>query len=177
MSREADRALIRPRRVNWTPCIQLWVRTPLAVLAAATVLNAGCTESTKPADRLIEVLSDRQSYRAQPPELVVITTRAAIADTIFDDHCGGELQGFEYLGRWNGSYGGGRVCLRGQPIAGRDRIPIPPGTVHMDTFHVNDRAYTGTWRVELNLRDRDGVLFPLEQRISNTFRIEGTWTP
>lgn len=175
MNRVAARAPVRMCGVEGRPCNRVRIGVLSAVLAAGPAIGIGCTESTKPTDRLIDVSTDRINYR--PYDRIVVSTRVATADTTFDDHCGGGVEGFEYLGTWNGSFGGGRTCLRGQPVAGRDRIPIPPGTVHMDTFYVNERAYTGTWRVELWLRDRAGVLFPLEQRVSNTFRVEGTWTP
>ncbi len=147
------------------------------VLAAGAAAGMACTELTDPDDRPTVIVTDRLEYRPRPWTSVIVTTRTATADTIFDNHCDGGTEGFEYLGRWNGSYGAGRFCDRSQPTLGRDRIPIPPGTVHVDTFFVHETQYTGTWRVQLHLHDYTGALLPIEERISNTFHVEGTWTP
>jgi hypothetical protein len=105
-------------------------------------------------------------------DMIVVTTRNESAAVIYDDHCGGEVQGFEYLGYWNASYGVGRGCS----FVESERLPehqiaIPPGTEHVDVFHVNGHAYAGTWRVELLLRDAAGNELPLRRRVSNTFRV------
>ncbi len=120
------------------------------------------------------VRADRESYR--PLDMVVVTTTNRSRRTVYDDHCGGEVQGFEYLGEWNASYGMGRGCDWPDPAAWRTHsVAIPPGATHVDTLHVNGRAYTGTWRVVLTLRDTAGAPLPEGRGISNTFRVRSGW--
>lgn len=120
---------------------------------------------------VLSIRTERSEYR--PLEWIVVTTRNVAGTPVYDDHCGGEVQGLEFLGRWNASYGTGRACLWPDPAKWRSySVVIPPGAVHVDSFHVNGRAYAGTWRVELRLRDESGALLPEEQRVSNTFRVD-----
>ena len=151
-----------------------------AAPALAALLLAACGDATGPASLVgpaVTVRTERTAYR--PMDLVTITTTNNSSRTVWDDHCGGELQGLEYLGRWNGSYGSGRACvdLRGADDWRARAIPIPPGGTHVDVLHVNGSAYTGTWRAELLLRDDAGRLLPSLRRTSNTFRVTGDWSP
>jgi hypothetical protein len=120
--------------------------------------------------------TDGSEYR--PGQVIIVTTVNRSDGVVYDDHCGGEVQGFELLGEWNASYGVGRGCLDVDPADWRARsIPIPRGSLHADTFHVNGLAYTGTWRVRLDLRDAGGELLPDSRSVSNTFHVKGAWSP
>jgi hypothetical protein len=124
----------------------------------------------------VRILTDRTEYR--PTERVIVTTTNLTGRAVFDDHCGGEVQGFEYLQRWNASYGMGRGCLSRDPGGWRQRsVPIAAGGTHVDTMHINGQAYSGTWRVQLLLLDEAGEPLADAHRVSNTFRVRGGWTP
>jgi hypothetical protein len=113
-----------------------------------------------------------------PVEPIIVTTVNQSGRTIYDDHCGGGVQGYELLRRWDASFGVSRACLWRDGSGPRSYgVAIPAGASHVDTLHVNSEAYTGTWRVELYLRDANGARLPLGDRVSNTFRVQGRWTP
>ena len=146
---------------------------PYPLLALLSLALLGCRDGTAPAFSLglVSVQAARTEYR--PMDFVVVTTTNRSNQVVYDDHCGGEMQGFEYLGRWNGSFGSGRACAEvgtGQPMD-HHLVAIPPGATHVDELPVNDRAYAGTWRVELLLRDAAGRLLPERARITDTFRV------
>ena len=141
------------------------------VVAAAAALAAGCHTPAGGDGVMFRVETDRREY--VPGDAVVVTTRNLSTLVAYDDHCGGEMQGYEFLGRWNASYGMGRACFEGSPR--RSRVPIAPGAAHVDTFYVNAYAYRGTWRVELALVDGTGRLLP--ERASNTFRVQADQAP
>jgi hypothetical protein len=150
-------------------------RHVLIVLACAISACGGTGEPSAPGGP-ISVRTDRSDYR--PLDVVLVATTNRTGRTLYDDHCGGEVQGFEYLGRWNGSYGSARACLALDADDRRaSRVAIPPGATHLDTMYVNGRAYTGTWRVALDLLDEDGAPLPEERRVSEPFRVHGDWRP
>jgi len=145
---------------------------PYAALALLPLALLGCRDGTAPALALglVNVQAARTEYR--PMDLVVVTTTNRSDQVVYDDHCGGELQGFEFLGRWNGSYGAARACadVETEQLTNH-RVAIPPGATHVDEFHVNGQAYAGSWRVELLLSDAAGRLLPQSARVTNTFRV------
>jgi len=125
-----------------------------------------------------EITIQTNSSDYEPGQLIIVTTTNRSDHVVYDDHCGGEVQGFEFLGRWNASYGAMRACyLFDRAGAHALEVPIPGGSTHADTFHVNGQAYSGTWRVRLYLRGENGVSIPESQAVSNTFRVGGTWSP
>ena len=128
------------------------------------------------ADGTVGIRVDRAQYRPADPVIVTITNRSG--RTIYDDHCGGEVQGYEYLQRWNGSYGMRRLCSALElPYPRTPIIAIPHGATARDTLFVGSTAYTGTWRVMLELRDEANAALPEDQSVSNTFRVQGLWAP
>lgn len=156
----------------WTMPFRTFVVLTLALAATA------CRDATgiggEPGN--VTIQTDRADYR--PMELIVVTTINRSGRTVYDDHCGGEVQGFEYLNRWNASYGAGRGCVDHDPRNWRlHSAPIRDRATHVDTLHVNGQAYSGTWRVQLYLRDEAGDPLPEDQRTSNTFHVVGTWLP
>ncbi len=141
------------------------------LLALACLALAACHAPSGPNDATVSLtmFTDRMEYR--PLDQIIVTTTNQGGGVVYDDHYTGGVQGFEYLGRWNGSYGESRACV---DFGGAQRafgIPIPVGTTHVDTFHVNSQSYAGTWRVELGLRDETGALVAEDRRISNTFHV------
>lgn len=137
-----------------------------------------CADSSGPQSAAgeIAIRTDRTEY--EPNQLIIVRTTNRSGRLVYDDHCGGEVQGFEFLKKWNASYGAARGCFNFDPGEWQRRsIAIPNGSVHVDTFHVNGRAYTGTWRVQLYFRDEVGELLPENQSVSNAFRVNGTWSP
>ena len=141
----------------------------------ACLMLFGCAEPTGLVPHSITVQTDRTEYL--PVQMIVVTTLNQSGLVIYDDHCGGETQGFEFLQRWNGSYGEGRMCMDSWSSLANPGVAIPSGTLHSDTFYVNNQSYTGTWRVNLALRNSKGELLPESLRISNAFRVLGNWTP
>jgi hypothetical protein len=139
----------------------------------------GCHDTTAPAagDRRVTVRTDHIVYR--PLELVVVTTVNRTGAVVYDDHCGGEVEGYEFLKQWNASYGMARIGFDFDTTTDwrLHSIAIPVGAAHVDTMFVNDRAYTGTWRVTLYLRDESGTALAQDQRTSNTFHVNDTWIP
>jgi hypothetical protein len=124
----------------------------------------------------VRVRADRSSYRQLDP--VVVTTTNRSARTVYDHHCGGGVEGYEYLRRWNGSYGMSRACVDFGGDGWRAHsVAIAPGGAHRDTLFVSGLAYTGTWRVQLRLLDEAGALLPEPERTSATFRVRGSWAP
>lgn len=153
-------------------------RQPRAFALALALAFLGCRDAAGPevADGTVGIRTERTAYRPLDPVYVRTTNRTA--RTVYDDHCAGGLEGFEFLHEWNGSYGFGRACLWPEPDAWRTHsVAIPPGATHVDTLYVNGQAYSGTWRVALSLRDGAGDALPAAQRVSNTFRVRGGWTP
>lgn len=150
-------------------------RMVVGMLCAAV---CACGDNTGPqvADREITIRTERSDYR--PNELIIAQTTNRSGRLLYDDHCGGRVEGYELFGEWNASYGMARGCRLYGPDDWRETsIAIPDGTVHVDTLHVNGRAYTGTWRVRLLLRDESGARLSDGQSISDTFRVSGTWSP
>lgn len=148
----------------------------MVAVACASLLS--CHETSAPwnTDGLLTVITDRTEY--QRNQKLLVTIRNGTDRLIYDDQCGGEVQGFEYIGKWNASYGESRSCGAvslgsGSAVTGSDwkssSIAIQPGDTYVDTFVINGAAYPGTWRVELSLRDENGQLLRLDQRISNLF--------
>ena len=118
------------------------------------------------------ITTERSAYKAGDVLLGRTTNRGT--QTLYDDHCGGEVQGFEFLKEWNGSYGVSRSCNKMIPRDNSDMIhPIVPGTTHVDTLHVSGFAYTGTWRVRLWILD--GRRQPVADSLSVTspFQVTG----
>jgi len=152
-----------------------------AIRAAACLALLGCADSTGPGSLVgpaVTVRTERAEYR--PLELVAVTTTNSSSRTIWDDHCGGGMQGLEHTGDWNGSYGSGRACMDIGPGPADWRmrsVPIPPGGTHVDALPVSGQAYAGTWRVALTLRDDAGRLLPIQRRASNTFRVAADRSP
>jgi hypothetical protein len=141
------------------------------LIALVSLVTVACGDGgAGPGSQSVAVRTERAEYR--PGNLVVVTTTNRSGRTIYDDHCGGEVQGYEYLEEWDANFGAARVCWEPVPA-----VAIPPGTAHVDTLGVNGQAYTGTWRVELRLLDDAGAPLPEAQRVSNTFRVRGTWAP
>jgi hypothetical protein len=141
-----------------------------------TVAAVGCHDAAAPRDEPLAIRTDRLEYRAGEP--VVVTTTNRTGRTVYDDHCGGEVQGYELVKEWNGSFGFTRYCIFPDPAAWRTySVAIPDGATHVDTLSGNVDEYSGTWRVQLALRDETGAALPEARRTSNTYRIRGTWTP
>lgn len=118
----------------------------------------------------LRVETDRSLY--VPEASVRVTTTNHTDRTLYCDHCAGEIQGLELLGEWNGSYGMTRVCFRG--VAPEAPVAIAPGERHVDMMHINEFAYTGTWRVVLRFTDDAGTE---AYHASKSFRVLGTWKP
>ncbi len=147
----------------------------MLLACAAAAGCRGAAESGVP-DGRVGVRVDRGSYR--PLDMVVVTTTNRSPRTVYDDHCGGGIEGFEYLKRWNGSFGAGRGCTEpGEGGGWAHDVAIAPGAAHRDTLFVSAQAYTGTWRAALSLRDGAGALLPEPERTSGTFRVQGAWAP
>lgn len=148
------------------------------VFALACVAALGCGDTSGPQVEHGQVVIRTGATTYQPVQLVVVTTTNLSGHTIYDDHCGGEVQGYEFLHRWNASYGAARACV---DVDARDwrahSAAIPGNSIHVDTFHVNSRAYSGTWRVRLDLWNEIGMPLPEAQSTSNTFQVHGTWSP
>ena len=143
--------------------------------SVALVALSACGEVARPVDvplSSLQVRTDRTEYR--PLELIFVTTTNQTARPIYDDHCAGAVQGSQSPRQWSASYGTVRGgCYWPEESRWREySVVIPPGAVHVDTFHVNSLAYAGTWRVELRLRDDAGKVLSESQRISNTFRVQ-----
>jgi hypothetical protein len=146
-------------------------------VAVACVSLFSCHEASAPwnTEGLLTIITDRTDYQRNQQLLVRI--KNGTDRIIYDDRCGGEVQGFEYIGKWNASYGASRSC----GSTGNPPLPLPdwrassiaiqPGDTYIDTFPINGAAYPGTWRVELALRDKNGELLRLDQRISNLFLV------
>lgn len=146
-----------------------------AILALSVAVATTCTEPTDLNNVSLIISTDRLHYK--PSDLVIVSTHSAATQTIFDDHCAGALQHLQADGTWYRQAVVERHCPEDRPRAGRDRIPILPGTVHLDTFRLGRRHFPGTWRVELQIRNRKGALFPLDQTVSNTFTVEQSRDP
>jgi hypothetical protein len=152
--------------------------TGLTVEAAILIaLAAGCDatgpDATGPSGGTVEIRTLHNTYR--PLDLVIVHVTNRLQEPIFNDLCGGEIEGrgFPELG-WNGSYGTGRVCMfdpEPQPIR------IDPGETIRDSLHVNHVSYVGEWRFNLLLRDAQGAVLPEHLRVSNTFLVLGYWHP
>jgi hypothetical protein len=144
------------------------------VLLAAFVCGAavGCRESLGPESIWgdLRVETDRSLYA--PGASVIVTTTNSTDRTLYCDHCAGEVQGLELLGEWNGSYGMARGCLRG--FAPAAPVAIAPGARHVDTMHINEFAYTGTWRAVLRFTDDAGTE---AYHASPSFKVIGSWKP
>lgn len=134
---------------------------------ALALLLVGCGEGLGPFARAA-VVTDLKEYRRG--ESITVTTLDRSGDDIYDNHCAGVVEGFDYLGYWNGSYGSGRACLPNE-LGDSHLKRIAPGEVHVDYFYVNSMAYEGSWRVQLELQTAGGRRLPLESRVSNTFRV------
>ena len=150
------------------------------VLAGACASLFSCHETSAPwnTDGLLTIITDQTEY--QRSQKLLVTIRNGTDRLIYDDKCGGEVQGFEYVGKWNGSFGDSHSCglalLASSSVQSGSEwrsssIAIQPGGSYTDSFVINSAAYPGTWRVELSLRDENGEPLRLDQRISNLFRV------
>src|SRR5215207_297373 len=97
------------------------------IIPAVACLSAlGCATAPEDASPPVTVRTQHTAYR--PVELVVITTTNPTGATVYDDHCGGEVQGYEFLKRWNASYGVAGGCRDIDATDWRSRsVAIPPG--------------------------------------------------
>ena len=139
----------------------------LALIVAVACRGAASPEGSAS----LSIRTDRSEYRRL--DRIVVTTTNETGEVVYDDHCTGEVQGFELLDRWNASYGMARECSWPDASRWRDySVEIPAGTAHVDTFHVSGVAYTGTWRIELGLRDAAGRTLSAKRRVSNTFTVQ-----
>jgi len=153
------------------------------VVALACVVACACDDTSSPEqepgaqleDGDVIIVTDATTY--QPTESIVVTSTNLSEHTIYDYHCGGEVQGYEFLNRWNASYGMARGCMDTTGGWLAHSVAIPSNSTHVDVFRVNSRAYTGTWRVRLHLLNDKGRPLPEELSISNTFQVQGTWSP
>ena len=152
--------------------------TPTALVAALLAI-AACSDA---APRVVEpevggtidvsITTERSAYKAGDILLVRTTNRGT--GMLYDDHCGGAVEGFEFLKEWNGSYGVSRICNKMIPRDNSDMVhPIPPGTTHVDTLHVSAFAYTGTWRARLSILDGRRQPLPDSLRVTDTFQVAG----
>jgi hypothetical protein len=144
------------------------------------VTVSGCTVHSRPspADGVVTVWADPHERR--PGDRVIVQTYNRLPRMVYENECGGQVQGYELHHQWNGSYGFGRACASSdQDDRGRlSHVPIAPGATHIDTLFVSGGAYVGTWRVELELYERVGERFvrlPEAQRASKTFHVRGGW--
>jgi hypothetical protein len=150
------------------------------VIAVACASLFSCHETSAPwnTEGLLTIITDRTDY--QRSQRLLVRIKNGTDRIIYDDRCGGEVQGWEYAAKWNASYGESRSCGAvslgsGSAVTGSDwkasSVAIHPGDIYVDTFVINGAAYPGTWRVELALRDDNGQLLRLDQRISNLFLV------
>jgi hypothetical protein len=111
------------------------------------------------------------SYRPLDPAVARITNQSPV--TVYENLCGGLLEGYGYVpGEWNGSYGTARVCYESSDrIPGPNFRPISPGSSVDITLPINDSAYAGQWRFNVDLRDAEGDVLPLAQRASEPFEV------
>ena len=154
--------------------------TLLALVVAVT--SCGASESTGPFTPLplppideaaLDVRVVALVRVAHPLDPVVARISNRSAEVVYENLCGGELEGFGYVpGEWNASYGFARACLAGGgPPKAPYLRPIEPGSSVVDTFYVNDLAYFGSWRFNFDLQDGDGDLLPRARRISEPFQV------
>jgi hypothetical protein len=137
----------------------------------------GCGEPVTPAAPVDEtqlrahVTSLAASYHPHDPAIARITNLSEV--TIYENLCAGEIEGFGYVpGEWNASFGTSRFCYDYDPrIPGPNYRAIPPGASVLDTLSINGQAYAGQWRFQFDLRDADGDLLPLDQRVSAPFLV------
>ncbi len=154
------------------------MRFPLTLLAFILVVGlAACADpaaSVPPIDETqlrVQVTASSTSYRPLDPATARITNHSAV--TVYENLCAGQIEGFGFVpGEWNGSYGTGRACLApGGPTSGPNYRPIGPGSTVEDTLHINGEAYAGLWRFQFDIRDGEGDVLPLEQRVSEPFEV------
>jgi hypothetical protein len=146
-------------------------RIALLAIAITPAQVAMACRTQLHADQRVHVITAQENY--QPKERVVVRIENGRPEPIVNDKCGGELVGLHPDLGWNATLGEVRFCLAG-PEAER-RPPgrvIAPGATASDTFFVSSCAYSGRWRIELALRDLEGELLPLEERVSNHFQVE-----
>jgi hypothetical protein len=132
-------------------------------LVAVTLL--GCREADAPVPPVDETQLKAQitalaaSYRPLDPAVARITNLSPV--TIYEHRCAGKIVGF---GEW-----GGACWSLSDRIPGPNYRPIPSGSSVEDTLYINALASAGQWRFQFDLRDAEGDLLPLAERVSPPF--------
>jgi hypothetical protein len=133
-------------------------------------LLGACRSPLDPSRLDVEIRTAQAVYRPLDLAVARITNRSGV--TIFRDLCSGQIEGRRSpADDWNGSYGSGRACALLAGVRYPEPQRIAPGETVSDTLPINADAYTGEWRFQYFLYDEAGQLLPLEQRISNVFRV------
>ena len=150
------------RAVRFPPRIRLAI--------ALVALVAACRDATGPSAEPRLTMSLPVYFRG---ERVIVNVANEGSETIYCDHCYGELQGFEYPGEW--------VAGRASRACGTTGLEpydpwwqlrtIEPGAAHADTFYTDDLRYGGTFRVVLGLRDAERRMLPEHRRVTELFEI------
>jgi len=165
----------------------------LATLAAGGL--PGCTDlanSTEPAvgtfapspltnchtDSGIQICVAKEVY--VPLDIVEYTISNGFEREVFEDRCTGSIEGrrsAEY--DWSGSFGGFRLCANyaDHEDVLASMVPLVPGDLVIEEthFYVSSFAYTGEWRLSLQVLGPDGYPIRDEPFTSPAFRVEADW--
>jgi hypothetical protein len=149
--------------------MNVMIRVTLSPLILVPLLGA-CRLPVDQDKLDIEIRTLQAVY--QPLDLAVAHITNHSGAPVFRDLCSGHIEGRRAPDdEWNGSFGSGRACALPAGIPPPAPQRIEPGETVSDTLPINGNSYAGEWRFQYYLRDADGDLLPLDERISNVFRV------